>query len=378
MQVYLDNSATTRPYDAVVERMSVSMKERYANPSSLYRAGMESEREVAAARGEVARLLARPPEQVIFTSGGTESDNMAIRGAFRAARRRGMHCITTKVEHPAVLEAFRRLEEEGAEVTYIGVDEECRLNPEELKDAVRQDTVLISVMSVNNEIGTRMPIGEIARIKGDALLHTDAVQALGKEDLKKCPADLISVSSHKIHGPRGVGALIVGKGVHIPPFIVGGGQEGGMRSGTENQPAIAGFGLAASLADEHFAENLRRLETLNALLRRGITEEIKECRIHTPQDACPSVLNVSFLGTRAEVILHALEAEGIFVATRSACSSGKKDRSHVLRAMGLSEKETESAIRFSFGFFNTEKEIVYTVDKLKTVVARFRRLGAFR
>lgn len=297
---------------------------------------------------------------------------MAIFGSAMARKRRGKRIITSEVEHPAVLEACRRLEEEGFEVIRIKVDENCSLDMNQLASAVNDDTILITVMQVNNETGAIMPIEEINTCKKNALLHTDSVQAFGKIALPK-NADLISVSSHKIHGPKGIGALWLKKGIHIQPFLVGGGQESGMRSGTENVPAIAGFGTAAELTEQP-----ADLTALRDYLLAGLKEEISDIKVNSPQDGCPAVLNVSFLGTRGEVLLHTLEQDGIYVSTGSACASNKKGQSHVLKAMGLSEREIEGAIRFSFGRYNTVSELDFVLEKVKGAVARFRRLGSFR
>lgn len=370
--IYLDNSATTRQHDSVTETMLNYMKEDFGNPSSLYSLGVTAEKAVKAARKKVMKAMGQAQGNLYFTSGGTEADSMAIFGAAAARRKRGRRIITSQVEHPAVLEACKRLEEQGFEVVFIGVDDKCRLDMKQLKEAVSDDTILISLMQVNNETGTVMPIDEIGEHKRQALLHTDAVQAFGKLPLPR-KADMISVSGHKIHGPKGIGALWTAPKTHIPAFLVGGGQEDGMRSGTENVPAIAGFGTAAELI---------RLDAemgkLRNYLMEGIRQEIPDVKINSPQDGCPAVLNVSFLGTRAEVLLHTLEQDEIYVSTGSACSSNKKGQSHVLKAMGLTDKEIEGAIRFSFGRYNTREEMDIVLDKVKSAVERFRRLGSFR
>lgn len=370
--IYLDNSATTKQHEKVTETMLTYMQHDFGNPSSLYGLGVTAEKAIKDARKKVMKAIGRSEGSFYFTSGGTEADSMAIFGAAMARKRRGRSIITSKAEHPAVLEACKRLEEQGFHVTYVGVDRQCRLNMEELEKAITEDTILITVMQVNNETGTIMPIDQIAQIKQNALLHTDAVQAFGKVKLSE-KADLLSVSGHKIHGPKGIGGLWIKKGVHIPAFLVGGGQEDGMRSGTENVPAIAGFGTAAEMTVHQPAA-----EEIRSYLLEGLKQEIKEISINSPEDGCPSVLNVSFLGTRAEVLLHTLEQDEIYVSTGSACSSNKKGQSHVLKAMGLTDQEIEGAIRFSFGRYNTKAEMDIVVDKVKSAVARFRRLGSFR
>lgn len=378
MFVYLDNSATTRQYDRVTVCMKEAMDEFYGNPSSLHSFGLLSEKKVRSARKSVAETLGCGEDEIVFTSGGTESDNMALYGAAHSRRREGRKIVTSKVEHPAVLEACRVLEEEGYTVEYIGVDSQCRLDMEQLEAAIDGETTLISVMAVNNETGTVMPLERISALKRNALFHTDAVQAYGKMEMKGTPADMISISAHKIHGPKGIGALYIRKGVRLPAFIVGGGQERHLRSGTENVPGILGFGLASQIACENLKARQCAMTRARNRLLEGIRDQIGDIRVNSPQDGLPSVLNVSFLGTRAEVLLHTLEQDGIFVSTGSACSSNKKGSSHVLKAMGLSDKEIEGAVRFSFSEFNTEEEMDYVLEKTKKAVDRFRKLGSFR
>jgi len=390
MLVYLDNSATTKPYDEAVDVMAKVLKEDFGNPSSLHTLGIAAEKYVKTARKSFARSIGASEDEVFFTSCGTEADNTAIMGAATARKHNGKKIITTAVEHPAILEPCRKLEQMGYKVECIGVDSKCRLNMEQLEAAIDEDTILISVMGVNNETGTVMPIKEIIELKEkfnkahkcDILMHTDAVQAFGKVpmnvkgDLKGI--DMISVSGHKIHGPKGIGGLYVRKGLTIPAFLIGGGQEGHMRSGTENTPGIAGFGKAMDIAFDDFDGRVEKMENAREHLLNAITAEIKDIIINSPEDGAPSVLNISFMGTRGEVLLHTLEQEGIFVSTGSACSSNKKGQSHVLTAMGLKPKEIEGAIRFSFSEFNTIEEMDYVADKVKMAVTRFRRLGSFR
>lgn len=392
MEVYLDNSATTRQYDEVTDAMAEAMRETYGNPSSLHSLGVVAEKKVREARKSLAAAFGTSEDEIYFTSGGTESDNTVLAGVASSRKRAGRKIIVSKVEHPAVLEPARRLEKAGFQVEYIGVDRHCHLDMEQLEAALTEDTILISVMGVNNEAGTIMPIGEIARLKDEynkargtqIWLHSDAVQALGKipVNIKKewRGVDFISASGHKIHGPKGIGMMYVRKGINIEPFMVGGGQERHLRSGTENTHGIMGFGLAAKLATQSFNERTSSMSAARGYLLEGIKREIPDIAVNSPEDetCCPSVLNVSFLGTRGEVILHTIEQEGIFVSTGSACSSNKKGQSHVLAAMGLKDKEIESAIRFSFSEFNTIEEMDYVLDKLKQAVMRFRKLGSFR
>lgn len=395
MQVYLDNSATTRQYDEVTETMLVYMREDFGNPSSLYRPGIQAEKAVRGARRELARAFSCQEEEIFFTSGGTESDNTAIFGAAASGKRQGNRIITTNVEHPAVLEAMKRLEDEGFDIVRISVNGDGGVSAETIFEAVNEKTILISVMQVNNETGMVMPVSEIAAMKEQynrehgtkILFHTDAVQAFGKMKVLAPGVDLVSVSAHKIHGPKGIGALYMRKGVKIRPYIVGGGQEHHFRSGTENVPAIAGFGTACGLAYDHLSERIAHMTETRDYLLKGIEAEIPDIRINSVREGtesgeaglcCPSVLNISFLGTRGEVILHTLEQDGIYVSTGSACSSNKKGRSPVLTAMGLSDKEIEGAIRFSFSEENTKEEMDFVLSKLKDAVLRFRKLGSFR
>ena len=385
--IYLDNAATTKAYDAVADKVKEMMLANYGNPSSLHSLGFEAEKELKEARKRLASVFPGGGE-VIFTSGGTESDNMAIVGAYGAKYRESNHIVTTTIEHPAVLETVKKLEKHGAKVTYIGVDENSWLDMDALKEAVSEGAAVVSVMAVNNETGAMMPlcyvldaIEEAAKNgKGKAIFHSDAVQALGKEDVKTIPADLISVSGHKIHGPKGIGALYIKNGIRIDEFITGGGQEMGLRSGTENLPGICGFGEAVEMMSRD-KELCNRIKGIHDALKQGIIDEIPDIRINSPEEGTPSILNVSFLGTRGEVILHTLEQDGIMVSTGSACSSGKnahKSGSHVLKAMGLSSEAIEGAIRFSIGALNTTEEVPVVIDSLKAAVNRFRKLGAFR
>lgn len=394
MLVYLDNSATTRPYDAVTAAMTEAMKDNFGNPSSLHSLGLQAEKEVKNARKTVAKCFGTGEDEIYFTSCGTESDNTVLMGTAQAKKRRGNKIIVSAVEHPAILEPAKRLESMGYKIDYIGVDRLCRLNLEQLAASLDDETILISVMGVNNETGTIMPIDKIAELKDaynqkngtDIWLHCDAVQALGKVSVnvgrEYRGVDFISASAHKIHGPKGMGALYAKKGLNLPPFMLGGGQERHMRSGTENTPGIIGFGKACEIADENFVQRTSAMKEARQYLLDLIKDQIGDIVINSPQDetGCPSVLNVSFLGTRGEVLLHTLEQDGIFVSTGSACSSNHSSSkgSHVLNAMGLSPKEIEGAIRFSFSEFNTREEMEYVADKLKTAVIRFRKLGSFR
>lgn len=386
--IYLDNSATTRQYPEVTREMLRYMDEFYGNPSSLYQLGVDSEKAVKKARTALHKAIGMEDGRVYFTSGGTEADNMAIFGAARALKRRGRRIVTTAVEHPAVLECCKELEKQGFEVIYVGVDRNCRLDIDALRSAVNDETILVSMMHVNNEAGTIMPVNEVKQIMKEkdapGIFHCDAVQSFGK--LQLCSdADVISVSGHKIHGPKGTGAICIREGVNIPAFICGGGQESGKRSGTENVPAIAGFGLAAEMSEHGRRENSASMAQMRQRLISQLTASLDDIVINSPETAgenagecCSSLLNISFLGTRGEVLLHTLEQDGIYVSTGSACSSNKKGQSHVLKAMGLKDKEIEGTLRFSFGRMNSIEEIDIAADKVAAAVKRFRRLGSFR
>ena len=386
--IYLDNSATTRQYPEVTREMLRYMDEFYGNPSSLYQLGVDSEKAVKKARTALQKAIGMEDGRVYFTSGGTEADNMAIFGAARALKRRGRRIVTTAVEHPAVLECCKELEKQGFEVIYVGVDRNCRLDIDALRSAVNDETILVSMMHVNNEAGTIMPVNEVKQIMKEkdapGIFHCDAVQSFGK--LQLCSdADVISVSGHKIHGPKGTGAICIREGVNIPAFICGGGKESGKRSGTENVPAIAGFGLAAEMSEHGRRENSASMAQMRQRLISQLTASLDNIVINSPETAgenagecCSSLLNISFLGTRGEVLLHTLEQDGIYVSTGSACSSNKKGQSHVLKAMGLKDKEIEGTLRFSFGRMNSIEEIDIAADKVAAAVKRFRRLGSFR
>lgn len=402
MFVYLDNSATTKQYDQVTERMTRFMNEDFGNPSSLHRMGVTAERAVKEARQAVASSLYVSDEEIYFTGSGTEADNMAIFGAYHARKRRGNKIITSEVEHPAVIEACKRLEAAGVQVVYIGCDGKGLIDMKKLEESLDDSTILVTIMAVNNELGTVEPIeeiGDLVKSKGDILFHTDAVQAYGKVEMApdKWKADLMTVSGHKIHGPKGIGAIYIKKGVHTEPLIFGGGQEKGIRSGTENTPGIAGFGLAAEIMHGNLNNRIRTMEKVRGYLLEGIKAEIPDIRINSPetvfnseksagkQDAqsrqadgrialsSPGILNVSFLGCRGEVLLHFLEQRDIYVSTGAACSSRKKG-SRVLAAAGLAAPVIDSAIRFSFSEFNTIEQMDYVLVELKKAVSSMRRL----
>ena len=382
MQIYLDNSATTIPCEAAKNAALRMIEEDFGNPSTLYRLGLDAEKVLKAARKSVARAIGAQDGEVYFTSGGTESDNTAIFGAFESRKKQGSRVITTAVEHPAVLRCFEALKRRGADVVILPVKRDGNFDLDAFKAALNEQTILVSVMHVNNETGAIFPVKEIAglvthfaRERGieKPLFHSDCVQSLGKipVDVRDTGVDMASFSAHKIHGLKGCGALYVRSGLHISPFIYGGGQEKGFRSGTENMPGIAAFGAAA---DELRIPSGEAAE----YLKKRIFEEIPDVRVNSPDDACPLIMNMSFVGCRAEVLLHSLEQDEIYVSTGSACSSKDKG-SHVLSAMGLKSEEIEGAIRFSFSSENTKEQMDTVVEKLRFYVESQRRLrSAFR
>ncbi|MBB6216034.1 cysteine desulfurase [Anaerosolibacter carboniphilus] len=382
MEVYLDNSATTKPSEEVIEMMIKALREHYGNPSSLHRKGVEVEKLIKAARKQVARSLGVKDEEIIFTSGGTESNNIAILGIIEGNRRKGNRIITSKIEHPSVLNVFKSLETRGLEVIYLDVDEWGKIDINQLQEAITDNTLLISLMHVNNEVGTIQPIEEISkllqRLKSKPFFHVDAIQSFGKVKLNlgKLNIDMLSISGHKIHGPKGIGAIFVRKGVKVSPIFLGGNQETGIRSGTENVPGILGLGVAAEKMWEGTNTHHEQLLMLKDRFLRRIKNEIPNIKINGLEgnDGAPHILNISFPGIRGEVLLHSLEQDRIYVSTGSACSSKKSSQSHVLKAMKLKDDEIEGAIRFSFSYNNTAEEIDYAVDRLKKHVEELRKI----
>ena len=386
--IYLDNSGTTKQYSQVTSVMVKHMEELFGNPSSLYQLGVDSEKSIKLARKQLMDAMGIPGGKAYFTSGGTEADNMAIFGVAKALKRRGNRIVTSKVEHPAVLDCCKSLEAQGFEVIYLDVDRNCRLDESQLESAINDETILVTLMHVNNEAGTIMPVDKVKEImkakNAPGIFHTDAVQSFGKLPLCKS-ADAVSVSGHKIHGPKGIGALWIRDKVNIPAFIEGGGQEEGKRSGTQNVPGIAGFGAAAEMSEKSRTKEMANIIETRKYLMDGLKANLNDIIINSPEEAgeksglcCGSVLNISFMGTRGEVLLHTLEQDGIYVSTGSACSSNKKGQSHVLKAMGLKDKEIEGTLRFSFGRMNTMGEMDVVIDKVSGAVKRFRKLGSFR
>lgn len=381
--IYLDNSATTKPYPEVVEAMVEMLQTHYGNPSSLHRKGVTAEKEIDKARDRIAKALGVKKSELLFTSGGTEANNLALFGAAMQYQSRGKHIITTQIEHACVFEAAEELQKRGYEVTFLPVNQDGAVDIADLKRAWREDTILVSVMYVNNETGAIQPIQQIGAFLKDkrkTLFHVDAVQAFGKFPLKikEAGIDLLTISSHKIHGPKGVGALYVRDGVHLAPLFYGGGQERNVRSGTENVPGIVGFGVAAERTMREMKEASIHMASLRDHLMKSLQEKIAEIRINTPQQAnlaAPHIVNASFPGVRGEVLVHALESGGVYASTGSACSSKDKVYSRVLQVTGLPEPELEGAIRFSLSAATTEEEIDTAVSTIQSTVADLRLLS---
>lgn len=364
MTAYLDNSATTPVCGEAVDAMKTAVTELWGNPSSLHQKGIEADEMLENARSNIARRLFCRDDEVYFTSGGTESNNLAVQGAAHAMRRRGRRIVTTSVEHPSIEETVKHLESEGFEVIRLGVDRKGRISEHELFDAVTPDTVLVSIMAVNNETGTVQPVEAartaVTRAKSPALIHCDAVQAFGKLPLKPAAmgVDLMTVSSHKIHGPKGVGALYVKKGVRLSPIVFGGLQEEKLRPGTQPMPAIAGFGAAAAAMPNLTAQLKKVTELRDYMCERLLS--LGGVVINSPEDALPYVTNISVLGINSEPMLNFLSSRGVYVSSGSACSKGHQ--SSVLKNMGLSDEVRKSPLRISFSRFTTKEEIDMLID----------------
>jgi cysteine desulfurase len=379
--VYLDNSATTRTDPEVIRVMADVMEKVYGNPSSLHGIGDKAHRLIGEAREAVARTLGVQPREIVFTSGGTESNNLAIKGVAEQFRNRGRHLITTEVEHPSVYQAFRQLEERGWRVTYLPVDRLGRVSEEDVEKALTEDTVLVSVMHVNNEVGTIQPveaIGRVLRSRPKVIFHVDAVQAFGKVELDpvRWGVDLLSISGHKFHGPKGVGALYIREGLRLSPLLAGGEQEGGLRSGTENVPGIAGLAKAAILAQQR-RETARQWQRWKEELIQAVTSRLEGVVVNgdtTTEGGAPHILSLSFPGLKSEVIVHALEQEKVFVSSKSACSSKKETPSRVLTAMGLDDRTAIGSIRISMGYDTVESDIRQCAQALIRVIPELQRV----
>ena len=380
MEAYLDNSATTRCSERAAEMVMKVMREDFGNPSSMHTKGVEAEHYIRDAKEFFAKNLKVDEKEIYFTSGGTESNNLALIGTAMANRRSGNHLITTSVEHASVGNPMKYLEEQGFEVTYLPVDQDGIVSLEALKEALRPETILVSAMYVNNEVGAVQPVDEIAKLVKDydskIIFHVDAIQAYGKYRIwpKKEGIDLLSVSGHKIHGPKGTGILYVNSKLKIHPIILGGGQQKGMRSGTENVPGIAGLAEAAKECYENLDEKIDRLYALKERFVKQI-EELDDVKVNgrTGRDSAPHIVSVSFRDVRSEVLLHALEEKGIYVSAGSACSSNKPAVSHTLKSMGIEKDLLGSTLRFSFCFETTEEETDYCVRELRELLPMLRR-----
>ncbi len=391
MNVYLDNSATTRVYPEVVSLMNTIMLEDYGNPSSVHMKGVEAEKYVTEALTKLSKILKVKEKEILFTSGGTESDNTALIGAALSYQRRGKHIITTKIEHPAILNTVKYLETQGFEIDLLSPDEYGVVSLDELKSKLRPDTILVSVMHTNNEVGSIQPVAEISKIiktyNSDIIFHVDAVQGFSKAHIypARLGIDMLSISGHKIHGPKGIGVLYVSEKVRLKPITFGGGQQNGMRSGTLNVPGIAGTALAAEMITSGMDEKISKLYGLKEYFLSEVSK-IDNVSINgvkrgkdgslAVKDTAPHIMNISVRGLRSEVMLHALEEKGIYVSAGSACSSHSKKESSTLKAMGADAQTMDGALRISMSEFTTGEEIDYVLDTLREIIpfyARFTR-----
>ncbi len=381
-RIYLDYAATAPVLPEVLDAMLPFFVSAFGNASGIHAEGREARKAVEQARRQTAAVLGTENREILFTSGGSESNNLAIRGTVTALREKGNHIVTSSVEHPSVLNTCRSLEKEGFRVTYLPVDAEGTVSPEDVREAIGTDTVLVSVMAANNEIGTLQPvreIGEICRAKG-VVFHTDAVQAAGllKTDVRELNVDLLSISAHKFHGPKGVGALYVRKGIRLEPLVRGGEQERGLRAGTENVPGVVGLGKALEIAAAEREETAARIRELRDLLIRRILERVPGARLNGhPEHRLPNNCHFSFTGIESEALLLRLDLAGIAVSGGSACTSGSMEPSHVLRAIGLQEDMLKSGVRLTLGRETTREEIEKTAQVLPEIVEDLRRMRGF-
>ena len=379
MECYLDNSATTKAFDEVIEAVKAEMSDYYGNPSSMHIKGFEAEKKIKETTKIIASTLKCDESEIIYTSGGTEADNMALIGIARTYKRSGKHIITSSIEHAAVLQSAEFLKEEGYEITYLSTDSKGVINLEELENSIREDTILVSVMGVNNEIGTVEPIEKISEIikkkNPNTLFHVDAVQAYGKIKLipKKMGIDLLSVSGHKIHGPKGIGFLYLSYKVKIKPIIFGGGQQKNMRSGTENVCGIMGLGAAVKRIFDNFDEDTARMRELREYMIKGLNEcEGVTINGADKEGSAPHIVSASVKGVRAEVLLHSLEEKGIYISSGSACASNKPAVSATLKAIGVDKDLLDSTVRFSFSVLTTKDEIDYALENFKETIEKLR------
>jgi len=379
--IYLDNAASTPVHEKVIEEMIPYFKEQYGNPSSIHKYGRLANIAIQNARKRIASLINAESSEILITSGGTESNNTALYGITR--HNKGKHIITSSIEHDAILEPCKRLEEEGFQITYLPVDTYGLVNPEDVEKEISSDTCLVSIMFANNEVGTIQPIAEIGKItqKKRVVFHTDAIQAIGKTsvNVKELGIDLLSISSHKINGPKGVGALYIRKGVKIDPLILGGGQENGLRSGTENVASIVGFGVACQLANDNIVQNQEHFRKLGMKLITDILKEIPHTKLNGhPEKRIPNNIHFTFLGVNGEDLIIKLDENKVAASTGSACSVKVQKASHVLRAMRFSHEQITGSLRLTIGITNTEEEINETVQVLKKVVKELRAVSPYK
>ena len=380
MRIYVDNAATTKMNAAVAEEMIPFMTEFYGNPSSIYLEGREAKRAVEKSREQVAKAISAEPKEIYFTGSGTEADNWAVRSAASAYSNKGKHIITSSVEHHAVLHTCQDLEKQGYEVTYLPVDEYGRVSVEDLRNSIRPDTILVSIMFANNEIGTIMPVKEIGAVcrENGVLFHTDAVQAIGmcEINVEELNIDMLSLTAHKFHGPKGAGALYVRQGVKLTPFITGGAQERGKRAATENVPGIVGLGKAIELAAENIPERQKKLSELRDYYIEKVLNKIPYSRLNGhPKDRLPGNANISFQFIEGEGMLLRLDMKGISASSGSACTSGSLDPSHVILAIGLKHEEAHGSLRVSFDETNTKEQVDYIVDELADIIELLRNMS---
>ena len=379
--IYLDNAASTPVHEQVFHEMIPFLQDQFGNPSSIHRYGRFAQRAIQNARKQIAHLINSEPNEILLTSGGTESNNTALFGLAHAAK--GNHIITSSIEHEAILEPCKKLEKEGFEITYIPVDDSGLVNSKDIEKSITPETCLVSIMFANNEVGTIQPIQEISKICHDKqiVFHTDAVQAVGKVklDVKELGIDMLSISSHKINGPKGVGSLYIKKGIEIIPFIFGGGQENGMRSGTENVASIVGFGKACQLAQENMKQNILHLQNIRNNLIAKVMKEIPLVTLNGHSDQrIANNAHFTFLGVNGEDLIIKLDENGIAASTGSACSVRVQKESHVLKAMGFSHDQIAGSLRLTVGISNTDSEIEKTVEILKKVVKELRAFSPLK
>ncbi len=383
--IYLDNNSTTPVDPRVKEEIKPFLKEKYGNPNSLHRKGTETRKAIEEARKKVASLIKASEKEIYFTSGATEANNLAVKGTALERRDEGTHIITTKVEHDCIIKACESLEKQGFEVTYLEPDENGVIKPDKIRENLREDTILVSVMMANNEIGSLQPIKEIGKIlsKTDTYFHTDAAQALGKipVDARELGVDMLTLNAHKMYGPKGIGALWKKRNVRLEPLIHGGGQENGLRSGTENVPYIAGFGKAAELAEKELEKDRKKLERLTKKLLEKLDSRIDDWVLNgpdKPKERLPGNLNVSFHGVEGEALMLKLDDENIQVSTGSACASESLEPSHVLSAIDKNPEVAHSSIRIGLGRFNTEKDVEKLAETLPDIVESLRQISSIK